>query len=47
MKILAIETSCDDTCVALASQKGDKFLIEKEIISSQTKNQKILVIFTN
>ena len=37
MKILAIETSCDDTCVALASQKGDKFLIEKEIISSQTK----------
>jgi len=37
MKILAIETSCDDTCVALASQKGDNFLIEKEVISSQTK----------
>lgn len=37
MKILAIETSCDDTCVALAHQKGSDFLIEKEIISSQIK----------
>ena len=37
MKILAIETSCDDTCIALASQKDDGFIIEKEIISSQIK----------
>lgn len=37
MKILAIETSCDDTCIALVLQKGSNFLIEKEIISSQIK----------
>ena len=40
MKILAIETSCDDTCVALAQAKGNNFSILKEIISSQVEVHK-------
>ena len=40
MKILAIETSCDDTCVALAQAKGNNFSILREIISSQAEVHK-------
>ncbi len=40
MKILAIETSCDDTCVAILESKGGKtprFKILSNIVSSQVK----------
>lgn len=40
MRILAIETSCDDTCVAILETKGNKnprFKILSNIISSQVK----------
>jgi N6-L-threonylcarbamoyladenine synthase len=40
MKILAIETSCDDTCVAILEIKGKKlphFKILSDIVSSQVK----------
>jgi len=40
MKILAIETSCDDTCVAIAEAKGEKkpcFNILSNVVSSQVK----------
>jgi len=37
MKILAIETSCDDTCVAILKIRNGKFKIVSNIISSQVK----------
>ena len=37
MIILAIETSCDDTCIALLETKGQKLKIRNNIISSQVK----------
>ena len=37
MKILAIETSCDDTAVAVLEGKGKKIKLLSNIISSQTK----------
>jgi len=40
MKILAIETSCDDTCIAIVEAKGRKkpcFKILSNIVSSQVK----------
>jgi N6-L-threonylcarbamoyladenine synthase len=37
MKILAIETSCDDTCIALAETSAKGFRLLSNIISSQTK----------
>lgn len=37
MKILAIETSCDDTAVAILEGKGKKIKILSNIISSQVK----------
>ena len=37
MKILAIDTSCDDTCVALLEIKNKKIKILSNIISSQVK----------
>lgn len=35
MRILAIETSCDETALAVVSTKGASFIVEKEILSSQ------------
>ncbi|MFH1582226.1 MAG: tRNA (adenosine(37)-N6)-threonylcarbamoyltransferase complex transferase subunit TsaD [bacterium] len=40
MRILAIETSCDDTSVALVDIKGSNFKILENIISSQIKIHK-------
>ncbi|MCK4474189.1 tRNA (adenosine(37)-N6)-threonylcarbamoyltransferase complex transferase subunit TsaD, partial [Candidatus Parcubacteria bacterium] len=37
MIILAIETSCDDTCMALLEIKGQKMKIRNNIVSSQVK----------
>jgi N6-L-threonylcarbamoyladenine synthase len=37
MRILAIETSCDDTCAALVEVKNSKFEILSNIVSSQVK----------
>lgn len=37
MRILAIETSCDDTCAALIEVKNSKFDILSNIVSSQVK----------
>ena len=37
MRILAIETSCDDTAVALVEAKRGKFFVRDEYVSSQTK----------
>lgn len=37
MKILAIDTSCDDTCVALLEAKNSHFRILSNIVSSQVK----------
>ena len=37
MKILAIDTSCDDTCVALLETKNSHFRILSNIVSSQVK----------
>lgn len=37
MKILAIETSCDDTCLSVLEKKGDKIKLLSQIISSQEK----------
>jgi N6-L-threonylcarbamoyladenine synthase len=35
MRILAIETSCDETAFALLSDEGDKITIEKNLVASQ------------
>ena len=35
MRILAIETSCDDTSLAIVSCKDDMFIVEKNLVSSQ------------
>ncbi len=40
MIILAIETSCDDTCVALLEAKNSRFKILANIVSSQVKVHK-------
>jgi N6-L-threonylcarbamoyladenine synthase len=37
MNILAIETSCDDTAVALVKAECDRFFVVDEYVSSQTK----------
>ena len=37
MKILAIETSCDDTGIAILETKSDKFKVLSNIVSSQIK----------
>ncbi len=37
MKILAIETSCDDTCIALAEYSTNNFKLISNLISSQTE----------
>lgn len=37
MKILAIETSCDETAVALVKAEKSKFFVVDECVSSQTK----------
>jgi len=37
MKILAIDTSCDDTCIALLEAKDSYFKILSNIVSSQVK----------
>jgi len=37
MKILAIETSCDDTCIAILKIRGRKLEILSNIVSSQVK----------
>ena len=40
MKILAIETSCDDTCVSIVEIKNSKLEILSNIVSSQTEIHK-------
>jgi N6-L-threonylcarbamoyladenine synthase len=35
MRVLAIETSCDETSLAIVSQRNEVFTIEKNLISSQ------------
>jgi len=40
MKILAIETSCDDTCIAVAECHGNNFKLLSSIISSQVEVHK-------
>ncbi|MFH1841312.1 MAG: tRNA (adenosine(37)-N6)-threonylcarbamoyltransferase complex transferase subunit TsaD [Candidatus Nealsonbacteria bacterium] len=40
MKILAIETSCDDTCAAVIEAKNKKFNIFSNVISSQVEIHK-------
>ena len=40
MKILAIDTSCDDTCVALLEAKKSCFKILANIVSSQVEVHK-------
>jgi N6-L-threonylcarbamoyladenine synthase len=37
MKILSIDTSCDDTCIAILEVKDSKFNIISNIVSSQVK----------
>ncbi len=37
MKILGIETSCDETALAIASGSGDTVMIEKSVVLSQIK----------
>ncbi len=37
IKILAIETSCDDTCIAILEIRNSKFEIRSNIVSSQVK----------
>jgi N6-L-threonylcarbamoyladenine synthase len=37
MNILAIETSCDETAVALVREKNGRFFVADEYVSSQTK----------
>lgn len=35
MRILGIETSCDETSMALVSEKAGRFIVEKSLVSSQ------------
>jgi len=35
MKILGIETSCDETSVAIVEERGGRFFVEKNLIASQ------------
>ncbi|MBI2484941.1 tRNA (adenosine(37)-N6)-threonylcarbamoyltransferase complex transferase subunit TsaD [Candidatus Uhrbacteria bacterium] len=35
MRVLAIETSCDETAVAIVSEQEGKFIVEKNLVSSQ------------
>src|SRR3989338_11420575 len=37
MKILAIETSCDETAIELVEEKGDRIKILKNLVASQIK----------
>lgn len=37
MKILGIETSCDETAIAIVSDKDGQFVIEKSVLSSQAE----------
>ena len=39
MKILGIETSCDDTGIAILEVKNSKFKVLSNIVSSQTIHQ--------
>ncbi len=38
MKILGIETSCDETAVALVEGEGDRVKVEKSLVASQIKD---------
>jgi len=40
MKVLAIETSCDETAVAIVTKKDDTFHVEKNIVASQIETHK-------
>ena len=40
MKILGIETSCDDTCAAFLEMKRGKFNILKSVVASQANLHK-------
>jgi len=40
MNILAIETSCDDTCVAIVKVQGPKFKVKSNVVSSQVEIHK-------
>ena len=35
MRVLAIETSCDETAVAIVSSEGKTFIVEKNLVASQ------------
>lgn len=35
MRVLAIETSCDETSIAVVAQRDNRFIVEKNILSSQ------------
>ncbi len=37
MKILGIESSCDETAIALVKKEGDRFFVEKSALASQVK----------
>lgn len=37
MRVLAIETSCDETSVALVTESDGQFMVEKNLLSSQAK----------
>jgi len=37
MKTLAIETSCDDTCIAIINYENGYFEVEKNLLHSQIK----------
>lgn len=37
MRVLAIETSCDETSIAVVSNTGDRFCVETNILSSQAE----------
>ena len=38
-KVLAIETSCDETSVSIVSNSGDTFKIHSNIIASQIEDK--------
>ncbi len=41
MRILAIESSCDETALALISKEGDQIVVEKKLLASQVKTHAI------
>jgi len=47
MKILAIETSCDDTCIAVAECHGSNFELLSNIVSSQIEVHKKFGVIKN